>query len=114
MALVITEEQQMLKTSAKELLKEKSSIVRLRALRDNKDPIGFEQALWKEMAEMGWTALTIPEAYGGLGFWIYRTGAGFGRNGSHVNGFPVDFYHFIEQHGHQPRWKPAAKRSVTP
>ena len=68
MALIITEEQQMLKTSARELLREKGSIDQLRKLRDERDPIGFDRGLWQDMVEMGWTGLTIPEAYGGLEF----------------------------------------------
>ncbi len=68
MALIITEEQQMLKTSVKELLKNKGSIANLRQLRDDKDPIGFDRNLWNEMVEMGLASLTIPEAYGGLNF----------------------------------------------
>ena len=68
MALVINEEQQMLKTSAKEFLTEKSPVEKLRQLRDSKNDTGFDKNLWKEMAEMGWASLTIPEAYGGLEF----------------------------------------------
>ena len=68
MALIITEEQQMLKTSTKELLKNKGSIANLRKLRDDNDLIGFDKNLWNEMAEMGLASLTIPEAYGGLDF----------------------------------------------
>lgn len=68
MPLVINEEQQMLKTSAKEFLKENSPISKLRFLRDTKDKSGYDKALWKEMANMGWTALNIPVAYGGLDF----------------------------------------------
>jgi acyl-CoA dehydrogenase len=67
--LVINEEQQMLKTSAKELLKEAGSIENhLRKLRDAKDEKGYDQTLWQQMVEMGLTALTIPETYGGLDF----------------------------------------------
>ena len=68
MALIITEEQQMLKTSVKELLKNKGGITNLRKLRDDKDPIGFDKNLWKEMVDLGLSSLVIPEAYGGLGF----------------------------------------------
>lgn len=68
MNLVINEEQQMLKTSAKEYLKEKSPVEALRKLRDSDDPNGFDSLLWKEMAEMGWASLNIPEAYGGMDF----------------------------------------------
>ncbi|MFK7937614.1 MAG: acyl-CoA dehydrogenase family protein, partial [Saprospiraceae bacterium] len=68
MALVINEEQQMLKSSAKEYLKEKSPIAALRHLRDTKDEKGYDPAVWQQICEMGWTALAIPEAYNGLGF----------------------------------------------
>jgi len=57
MALVINEEQQMLKTSAKEFLTEKSPVEKLRQLRDSKNDTGFDKKLWKEMAEMGWASL---------------------------------------------------------
>lgn len=67
--LLINEEQKMLKTSAKELLKEAGSIENhLRRLRDAKDEKGYDQTLWQQMVDMGLTALTIPEAYGGLDF----------------------------------------------
>ena len=68
MALILSEEEKMLKSSAKEFLAERSPVEALRRLRDSKDSYGYDRSLWREMAEMGWTALTIDEAYGGLGF----------------------------------------------
>jgi alkylation response protein AidB-like acyl-CoA dehydrogenase len=68
MPLAINEEQQLLKRSAKDFLKENSPISKLRRLRDNQDITGYDKTLWRAMADMGWTALTIPQAYGGLGF----------------------------------------------
>ena len=67
MALVINEEQNMLKSSAKELLDLKSPISHMRELRDD-NYSQFDVDLWKEMVEMGWTALIIPEEYNGLNF----------------------------------------------
>ena len=67
MALVINEEQNMLKSSAKELLDLKSPISHMRELRDD-NYNQFDIDLWKEMVEMGWTALIIPEEYNGLNF----------------------------------------------
>ena len=75
MNLVINEEQQMLKTSAKEFLKNKAPIEALRKLRDSNDPNGYDTQLWKEMAEMGWASLNITEAYGGMDFGF----VGFGQ-----------------------------------
>lgn len=68
MALVINEEQQMLKTSTREFLTEHSPIAKLRHLRDSQDVLGYDKDLWTEMANMGWVALNIPVAYGGLDF----------------------------------------------
>lgn len=67
MSLVINEEQNMLKSSAKELLDLKSPISLMRELRDD-NYNQFDADLWKEMVEMGWTALTVPEEYNGLNF----------------------------------------------
>ena len=75
MNLVINEEQQMLKTSAKEFLKNRAPIEALRKLRDSNDPKGYDPQLWKDMAEMGWASLNIPEAYGGMDFGF----VGFGQ-----------------------------------
>ena len=67
MSLVINEEQNMLKSSSKELLDLKSPISLMRKLRDD-NYNQFDSNLWNEMVEMGWTALTIPEEYNGLNF----------------------------------------------
>ncbi|MDF1865896.1 MAG: acyl-CoA dehydrogenase [Saprospiraceae bacterium] len=68
MALILNEEQQMLKTSAKEFLKERAPVEALRKLRDERSETGFDRQMWNEMAEMGWACLTISESYGGLDF----------------------------------------------
>ena len=68
MPLILTEEQSMLKSSAKEFLKDRSPVEALRKLRDSRDSYGYDRHIWKEMAEMGWAGLTIPENYGGLAF----------------------------------------------
>ncbi len=68
MALILTEEEQLLKTSASELFKSKAQIAALRKLRDEKDPLGYSKSLWKEMSNLGLAGLTISEAYGGLDF----------------------------------------------
>lgn len=68
MALVLNEEQQMLKTSAKEFLKENAPVEALRKLRDSNDPKGYAPTLWASMAELGFAGIAIPEEYGGMGF----------------------------------------------
>jgi alkylation response protein AidB-like acyl-CoA dehydrogenase len=70
MALVLTEEQELLKDTASEFVLENSPVARLRKLRDTADSTGFSRSLWKEMAELGWTGIVFPESSGGseLGF----------------------------------------------
>ena len=38
----------------------------LRSLRDESDDTGFDRAIWREMAEMGWTGILIDEKHGGI------------------------------------------------
>jgi len=68
MGLVITEEQGLLKESARDYLKENASIALMRKLRDENDENRYSPTVWSTMAEMGWAGLIIPEAYGGMGF----------------------------------------------
>ena len=67
MALVLTEDQQMLKTSAADFVKKESPVSRVRHLRDSDDPVGYSPQLWAKMAELGWPAILVPEDLGGLG-----------------------------------------------
>jgi alkylation response protein AidB-like acyl-CoA dehydrogenase len=67
MKLLLSEEQQILKETAAEFVRAKSSLKRIRALRDSGDPNGFSRDLWHEMASLGWLGIVIPEAYGGSG-----------------------------------------------
>jgi alkylation response protein AidB-like acyl-CoA dehydrogenase len=67
MALTLTEDQLILKEMARSFLDEKSPVSRMRGLRDSEDATGFSRPLWKEMAEMGWAGILIPEEYGGAG-----------------------------------------------
>ena len=68
MALVINEEQQMLKESAEGFLAEYAPVSELRRLRDAGSEQGYSDHLWRQMTEMGWAAILVPEAYGGLEF----------------------------------------------
>jgi alkylation response protein AidB-like acyl-CoA dehydrogenase len=65
MALVLTEEQSMLRDSARGLISDKAPVSHLRQLRDCKDATGFSRELWKTFAEMGFAGLLVPEESGG-------------------------------------------------
>ena len=68
MALVLNEEQQMLKESARGFLTEHAPVSELRKLRDERSERGYSGDLWKQMVEMGWAGILVPEAYDGLDF----------------------------------------------
>ena len=65
MALVLTEEQSMLRDSARGLIGDKAPVSHLRHLRDSKDAAGFSRELWKTFAAMGFAGLLVPEQFGG-------------------------------------------------
>ena len=74
MALVLTEEQSMLRDSARGLISDKAPVSHLRQLRDTKDASGFSRELWKTFAEMGFSGLLVPEEFGGSGFGCVEAG----------------------------------------
>ncbi len=67
MQLVLTEEQELLAKTASDFVREHAPLARVRELRDRRDDVGFSRKLWKQMAELGWVGIRIPEAYGGAG-----------------------------------------------
>jgi len=58
-------DQQLLKNSARAFLDEHCKPAAVRLLWD--DPRGESDTMWKEMAQLGWLGLSLPEAYGGSG-----------------------------------------------
>lgn len=68
MALVLTEEQQLLRDTATQFFQERVPVANLRKLRDTKDPAGFDRGVWKEMADLGFAGILISEKYGGTDF----------------------------------------------
>ena len=67
MALVLNDEQTMLRDNARGFLAKNAPIAHLRALRDKRDADGFSRTLWKDFVEMGWAGILVPQDYGGLG-----------------------------------------------
>jgi alkylation response protein AidB-like acyl-CoA dehydrogenase len=64
-------DQQLLKNSARAFLDEHVKPAHARALWD--DPRGESEALWKEMAQLGWLGLALPEDAGGSGLGLVET-----------------------------------------
>ena len=67
MALILTEEQMMVRDNARAFLADKAPVAHLRKLRDTRDADGFSRSLWKAFAEMGFCGLLLPESLGGSG-----------------------------------------------
>src|SRR4030088_1744144 len=81
MALVLSEEQSMLRDSARGLISDKAPVAHLRQLRDGKDATRFSRELWRAFAEMGFSGLLVPEDFGGGGLGCVEAGVGMGELG---------------------------------
>ena len=68
MALVLTEEQTMLRDMAKDFFTEQVPVTNLRKLRDEEDDLGYDKQVWAQIVELGFAGILIPEEQGGTGF----------------------------------------------
>lgn len=67
MPLYLSDEQTMLRDTAREFVADQMPVSHMRALRDTKNADGFSRDHWRQFGEMGFTGILIPEADGGLG-----------------------------------------------
>ena len=80
MDLTPSDEQRLLRESVDRFINETYDSDHRR--RTASDPLGFSRQIWKQFAELGWLALPIAEAHGGLGAGAIETGIlmeAFGR-----------------------------------
>jgi alkylation response protein AidB-like acyl-CoA dehydrogenase len=68
MDFAFSEEQEMLRRSARDFLAKECSSKVVRKLMESSD--AFDQGLWQKVTSLGWTALGIPEEYGGVGTFL--------------------------------------------
>ncbi len=68
MALVLTDEQTMLRDMAKNFFTEQVPVINLRKLRDEEDDLGYDKEVWQQIVELGFAGILIPEEHGGTGF----------------------------------------------
>src|SRR5688572_2954569 len=61
----------LLKDSVADFVSRATDIARVRALRNT--PHEYDRALWKQMAELGWLGIALPERYGGMGLGLTET-----------------------------------------
>ena len=73
----LTDEQQAIKSTASGFLASRFKSERIREIAASES--GFDEAGWKEMAELGWAGLALPEEWGGQGLGAVDLGAGLGE-----------------------------------
>ena len=61
-----SEEQELLRETARRFLDDKAPSEKVREIMAG--DLGYDPALWSEIAQQGWQAMAIPEAYGGAGY----------------------------------------------
>ncbi|HQX79482.1 MAG TPA: acyl-CoA dehydrogenase [Steroidobacteraceae bacterium] len=87
--LLLDDEQRMLRDSARDFLTKRSPVAAMRALRDRRDERGYDPQLWRDIADLGWPAAALPEAYGGLGVGYKGLGAVFEQVGRTLAATPL-------------------------
>jgi alkylation response protein AidB-like acyl-CoA dehydrogenase len=64
----LTDDQRDIQRTARDLLAERASFARVRETIESHPPAGTtDEALWKELCELGWPGIAISESYGGQG-----------------------------------------------
>lgn len=89
MPLVLNEEQRMLRDSTRDFLRDHSNVDHFRELRDAGEGKAFDGQTWSSMAELGLSAIPIPEAHGGLDFGYLALGAVFEECGKQLTASPL-------------------------
>ena len=89
MPLVLNEEQRMLRDSTRDFLRDNANTQHFRALRGSGTGQACDPATWASMAELGLSAITAPEQYGGLAFGYLALGAVFEECGQFLTATPL-------------------------
>ncbi len=89
MPLILSDEQTMLRDSARSFLMDQSPVSALRQLRDSADATGFSRSLWQKFAEMGFTGMLVPEPLGGLGLGHVEAGVVMAQIGHQLCASPL-------------------------
>lgn len=83
------EDRKLLRDTAARFFDERSPITALRQLRDNKDAVGFDRALWREISAMGWAGILIDENDGGVGLGYRALGVILEQSGRNLAASPL-------------------------
>ena len=112
MPLYLTDDQVMLRDTARQLMADEGSIAKqLRKYRDMDCKDGFGHALWKQMAELGFTGILIGESEGGLGLGHVEAGIVLEEIGRNLTPSPflisaVAVVEALKGTPHAQRWFP--------
>ena len=66
MALILNDDEKMLRETAENFFADKAPVAALRKLRDQADENGHDPELWKDMGALGFSGVLIPEEFGGV------------------------------------------------
>lgn len=88
MALILTEDQEMLREAAAGFLTEKTPVSEFRKVRDADTDKACSPDLYMEMAAMGWAGILVPEEDGGSGFGMVGAGIIAEEMGKHLAASP--------------------------
>ena len=86
---VLTEEQNLLRDTAREWTRERSPVTALRRVRDDALPLGYDPVIWAEMSAMGWAGVIVPEVYNGSGFGYLGLGLILQETGATLTASPL-------------------------
>ena len=70
MKLILSEEQQFLKDTAQSFARDKTPAAHFRKLRDSDNAKCWDDSIWEEMVQLGWSGILVPEDFGGSDFGI--------------------------------------------
>jgi len=87
MDVLLTEEEKMVRDSAREFFEAECSTTLVREMET--DPKGYPPALWRKAAELGWQGMALPEKYGGQDLPLVYLGLIFGEVGRAMAPLPL-------------------------
>ena len=86
---ILNEEQVMIRDSAKSWVSEKSPVTAFRSVRDSGNQDGFDRNVWREMCDMGWAGILVPEEFGGVGLGYQTLGLVLEETGRTLTASPL-------------------------
>lgn len=87
--LVPSDEHVMLQDSARQFLQANCPVSAFRYLRDNRVLPGYSRQHWKQICDLGWSGIIVPEEYGGLDFGYVGLGAVMKESGRTLLASPL-------------------------